>query len=314
MKLRDLIATYISFKRSLGMRFVTDAAVLRAFCRAMGDIDIADVKREAALAFLAGSGPMSAKWMRKFKTLRSFYRYALGRGFAATCPLPTTVPECPPPLPPYIYSADELRRLLAATETLRTPKFAFRAYTFRTLLLLLYSSGLRIGEALSLTLPDVDLANRVLTIRDTKFFKTRLVPTGPQLTRALADYALQRQRLPLPAGEASVFFATRAGGRLKYSEAGRLFRRIRRLAGIQRQGGARAQPRLHDLRHTAAVHRVVEWYRAGADVQRLLPQLATYLGHVDISSTQRYLSMSAELLHEASLRFERYAQPEIRHE
>lgn len=314
MSLSDLVDTYISFKRSLGMRFVTDTAVLRAFCRAMGEIDIAHVKREAVLAFLAGSGPISAKWMRKFKTLRSFYRYALGRGFAAACPLPTTVPKLPPPVPSYIYSADELRRLLAATDTLQTSKFELRACAFRTLLLLLYSTGLRIGEALSLTLHDVNLANRLLTIRETKFFKTRLVPTGPQLTEALAGYAHRRRRLPQPAGEASAFFATRDGTRLRYSEAGRLFRRVRRLAGIQPQGGARSQPRLHDLRHTGALHRVIRWYRTGADVQRLLPKLATYLGHVDISSTQRYLSMSAELLHEASLRFEHYAQPELRHE
>ena len=87
----------------------------------------------------------------------------------------------------------------------------------------------------------------------------------------------------------------------------RTFRRLRSAAGIQRPGGARRQPRLHDLRHTAAVHRVIQWYRRGADLQRLLPHLATYLGHVDLSSTQRYLTLTPELLHEASLRFERYA-------
>ena len=99
-----------------------------------------------------------------------------------------------------------------------------------------------------------------------------------------------------------------------YDDANRLFGRVRRQAGIHRDPGARYQPRLHDLRHTAAVHRLVAWYQAGADVQALLPHLATYLGHVDIASTQRYLSMTPALLHEASQRFAQYAQPEARHD
>lgn len=127
-------------------------------------------------------------------------------------------------------------------------------------------------------------------------------------------YVTQRRQLPLPAGEASAVFATRTGQALCYDVVNLLFRRVRRRAGIRREAGARYQPRLHDLRHTAAVHRLIAWYRAGADVQRLLPHLATYLGHVDIASTQRYLTMTPELLREASHRFDQYAQPEASHE
>jgi integrase/recombinase XerD len=174
-------------------------------------------------------------------------------------------------------------------------------------------TGMRIGEALSLTLQDVDLQNRVLTVRDTKFFKTRLVPIGPRLTTVLSDYLSHRCRLPLRAGDGSAFLATRTGIRMDYKRVNKLFCRLRRCAGIQRESSARYQPRIHDIRHSAAVHRVIAWYRAGADVQRLLPQLATYLGHVDIAGTQRYLTMTAELLDEASLRFECYAQPGVRH-
>jgi len=314
MRLHDLVDTYVDFKRSLGMRFCSDAGVLRAFCRAVGEIDVADVKPEVVLAFIAGTGPVTAQWRQKFRVLGSFYSYALGRGFATTSPLPTTVPKLPPPLTPYIYCTDELKRLLAATDTLQTPKSPLQALTLRTLLLLLYGTGMRIGEALSLALYDFDLTNRVLTVRDTKFFKSRLVPIGPQLTRLLAAYARQRRQLPMPAGEASAFFATRTGNWLQYGNVGRLFRRARMVAGIRRESGARYQPRIHDMRHTAALHRLIAWYRAGADVQRLLPQLATYLGHVDVGSTQRYLSMTPELLHEASQRFEQYAQPETYHE
>jgi site-specific recombinase XerD len=172
---------------------------------------------------------------------------------------------------------------------------------------------MRIGEALSLTLQDVDLAQALVTIRHAKFFKTRLVPTGPKLTQELAAYTRHRRHLPMPAGEASALLVTRTGSPLGYDSVNRLFGRLRQLAGVSRERGARYQPRIHDVRHTAAVHRLIAWYRAGLDVQLRLPQLATYLGHGDLSATQRYLTMTPELLHEASLRFERYAQREASH-
>lgn len=313
MKLHALVEAYIDYKHSLGMRFRSQAAVLRAFKRAMGDIALAEVKPEAVLAFIAGTGPITARWIENHRVLAGFYRYAVGRGFATLSPLPTDIPRPPTPLTPYIYTVEELKRLLAATERLQTPLSPLLASTMRTLLLLLYGTGMRIGEALSLTLADVDLDNRVLRVRDAKFFKTRLVPIGARLTRVLSDYRSERCQLPLLAGEASAFLATRTGLHLDYKRVSKLFGRIRQAAEIRREATARYQPRLHDLRHSAAVHRVIAWYRAGADVQRLLPQLATYLGHVDVASTQRYLTMTADLLNEASLRFERYAQPEVRH-
>jgi integrase/recombinase XerD len=314
MKLAECLQTYVAFKRSLGMRFRSDAEALRTFGRAMGDLDIADVTPDTVRTFLDGRGPVTAFWRQKWTILRSFYRFALSRGFAVTSPMPVTPPRFPPPLTPYIYSVEELTRLLAATDTLTEPRCPLRALTFRTLLLLLYGTGMRIGEALALTVHDVDVSQSLVTIHDTKFFKTRLVPTGPRLTAALAGYAARRRQLPMPAGAASAFFATRRGHLVCYDDANRLFGRVRRHAGIRREPGARYQPRLHDLRHTAAVHRLIAWYQAGADVQGLLPHLATYLGHADVAATQRYLTITPALLHEASRRFERYARPEAGHE
>jgi len=313
MKLHALVEAYIDYKQSLGMRFRSQAAVLRAFKRAMGDIALTEVKPESVLAFIAGTGPITARWRENHRVLGGFYRYAIGRGFTTISPLPTDIPRPPTPLTPYIYTVEELKRLLAATDLLQTPLSPLLASTMRTLLLLLYGTGMRVGEALSLTLADVDLENRVLRVRDAKFFKTRLVPIGPRLTTVLSDYRSERGRLPLLAGQASAFLATRTGLHLDYKRVSKLFGRLRQAAEIRREATAPYQPRIHDLRHSAAVHRVIAWYRAGADVQRLLPQLATYLGHVDVASTQGYLTMTAELLNEASLRFERYAQPEVRH-
>lgn len=182
MTLADLVHTYVAFKRALGMRFVSEAKLLRAYCRALGEIEAAAVPPAAVRAFLAGTGPVTAYWHLKYRILGSFYRYAIGRGFVASSPLPATVPICPPGLSPYIYSTAELQRLLAATPALRTPKSPVRDLVFRTLLLLLYGTGMRIGEALGLTVADVDLDQALVTIHPTKFFKTRVVPTGPKLT------------------------------------------------------------------------------------------------------------------------------------
>jgi site-specific recombinase XerD len=185
------------------------------------------------------------------------------------------------------------------------------AQTMRSLLLLLYGTGMRIGEALSITLRDVDLKDRMITVRDAKFFKTRVIPIGPRLAIVLSDYLSCRCHLPMPDGDNSAFLATRTGLHLDYKRVNKLFCRLRRAAQIQRESTARYQPRIHDIRHASAVHRVIAWYRVGAEVQRMLPQLATYLGHVDLRSTQHYLSMTQELLREASLRLDRYAQSEV---
>ena len=312
MKLREVVEAYIAFKRALGVRLVSEAGALRAFCQSVGNTDVQDVKPAAVLTFIAGAGPVTRTWKQKASVLRSFYRYAVGRGHVTSTPLPTTLPKFPPMRVPHIYSVDELKRLLEATEMLETPRASLRALAYHTLLLLLYGTAMRLNESLALTLNDVDSAQQLITVRHAKFFKTRWVPTGPKLTSVLADYARQRVRtLPMPSGQDSAFFGTaRSGTRWHCAVAEELFRRLRKRAGVCREGDARNQPRLHDIRHTAIQHRLIAWYRSGKDVQRLLPQLATYVGHVDLSSIQYYIAMTPELLHEANLRFERYAQPE----
>ena len=314
MTLTQLVESYITHKRSVGMRFDTEVSVLRSLCRAVGDVHLVEIRCEQISAFLDGNGPVTAYWHQKHSVLNGFFRYARERDYIAASLLPAITPKRPPALTPHIYSVAELRALIAATERLRAPNSPLQAVTFRTLLLLLYGTAMRISEALALTLDSVDLDKCLITVRDTKFHKTRWVPVGPKLTRELAIYVERRRQAPLPVGQTSAFFATRTGHRLMHENVGRLFRRIRRYAGVHRETQARYQPRLHDIRHTAIVHRVVAWYRAGLDVQRLLLPLSTYVGHVDITSTQRYLSMTPELLNEASQRFERYALSEVHHE
>lgn len=310
----ELVTSYITLKRAAGMRFHSEVGVLKAFCRDMGDVEIAEVDPQRVQAFLAGQGPVTTYWHQKYRILSGFYHFALNRGYLEVSPLPTIVPKCPPPMTPYIYSVAELRRLLDATECLQTPMSPLQAETFHTLLLLLYGTAMRVSEALALSLADVNLGESLITVRETKFFKTRWVPIGPKLTLALTAYAERRRRLPVPDGEASALLVTRTGHRLRYDQVNRLFGRVRQKANVQREAQARYQPRIHDIRHTAIVHRVVAWYQAGLDVGRWLLPLSTYVGHGEIKSTQRYLSMTPELLSAASQRFACYAELEDDHE
>ena len=187
MRLSALAGQYVAYKQSMGMRFHTEARTLQSFCRAMGDIAIAEVAADRVQAYIAGAGPVTRFWHRKHEVLRGFYRFAMARGYAASSPLPKMVPQ-PPHFVPHIFSREELQRLLDATACCANPRSKLQPYTCRLLILLLYAAGLRISEALSLRLIDVDLTASVLTIRESKFYKTRLVPMGPDLTGAVGEY------------------------------------------------------------------------------------------------------------------------------
>ncbi len=303
----ELIKAYLAARRAHGVKLTTGERTLYQFARETGDRPLAEVTPEEVATFLLGRS-LSATWTTKHGLLAGLYRFAIARGHVAVSVLPEQRPKLPPPLTPYVYSPDELQRLLDATAVLESPLSPLQALTYRTLLLLLYGAGLRVSEAIGLTLGDVDHRDRVLTIRETKFYKSRQVPIGQRLAAALTTYIERRGALPTPLGDRSALLSTRFGQRLIYQRVVMFFQRVRSGAGIVCPHGEPRPPRLHDLRHTAAVHRVLAWYRDGKDVQQLLPRLATYLGHASIASTQQYLQMTPELLHEASLRFADYAQ------
>ena len=308
MTLRETIDQYIAWRQARGAHFRSGASILRLYCRSVGaEVDCDAVRTEQASAFLAGNGSLTRYRANKRTVVAGFYRYAISRGHATHAPLPADEPKEPRSAPAYIYSRDELRRLLGAVDGCRTRAVQLDGPTFRALLLLLYGAGLRHGEARRLTQADVDLPAALLTVRDTKFYKSRLVPLGVQLAQTLAGYAARRASYPAVQGSDPTFLANCDGTPLAARTISKAFAALRQAAGVQSPDGAR-QPRLHDLRHSFAVHRLTSWYRQGADVQRLLPLLSTYLGHANVAGTQVYLSMTPELLREASLRFELYAQ------
>jgi len=317
MRLFQAVEQYILHKRSLGMRYKGEASQLRAFVKAIGDRDMQLVKPAPVIRFLEGSrnGPITSFWFCKYHSLSGFYRYALAREYCLSSPLPLRVPQRPERFEPYIYTNRDVEQLLVAADSMRQRYHTGRGtepHTIRTMLLLLYGTGLRISEALGLLLSDYDAASRVLTIRETKFFKSRFVPVGPDLGMILQRY-IDRQWSSRLQAEATPFLADRKGQPLTRNTAELAFKAVRQQAGVCRPKEARYQPRLHDFRHTFAVVRLVTWYREGRNVQRLLPHLTTYLGHGEVNATQRYLTMTTELLEQASLCFERYARPEVPH-
>jgi integrase len=203
---------------------------------------------------------------------------------------------------PYLYSHDEVRRLLE--RALQLPDASgLRPWTYHALLGLLSVTGLRVGEALRLKLDDVDLDAGVLTVRGTKFGKSRLVPIHASTREVLASYQTRRASL-LCGRDASHFFVTRTGNRLDGADVRRTFYRLSRQTGLRGQDDSHG-PRLHDFRHRFAVETLMGWYRSGEDAERRLPVLSTYLGHVHVSDTYWYLSAHPQLMALAMARVER---------
>jgi integrase/recombinase XerD len=314
MNTHDFVTLYVTFRRTLGEKCQTNGAILAAFSRSVGpQTPVAQIHAEMVSAFLSGTGPITSAWHVRYHALKGFFQFAVSRGHLSKALLPTILPKRPPHFIPYIYSRDELRQLLDAIPFYRRYRTRIEPQTFRVILLLLYGTGLRAREALSLSLANVDLPNAILTVRDTKFFKSRLVPIGRHLTRVLTEYARWQAVSHPSADDDQRFFRGKGGAVIHLDTLEDAFQRLRKHAQVRRSDGARYQPRLHDLRHTFAVHRLTEWYRQGADVQRLVYNLSVYLGHAHLSATQVYLTMTTELLQQANARFEQYACREDDH-
>ena len=173
MNLSSAVSSYISVKRAQGHGFKAEGIILKSFGKAVGDIPLARVQPEEVLAFLNGDGPVTEWWAKKYGVLSRFYRFALARGWTSRSPLPRGIPKpTAPAFVPYIYSHAELKRLLDAAPFVCSGRRAVDAHILKALLLLLYGAGLRLGEALALSLRDVDLQHACLDIRQTKFLST----------------------------------------------------------------------------------------------------------------------------------------------
>ncbi len=205
---------------------------------------------------------------------------------------------------PYIYSQQEVCLILDAARKIG-PDGSLRPFLISTVIGLLYSTGLRIGEAMKLTLSDVDIQGELLTIRETKFMKSRYVPLSPTTTRHLSEFLHQREVAGFSVIPMAPVFISPVGRGYGQGRISEIFLEIIRSIGLRGPKGERG-PRIHDFRHTFAVNRLAQWYRQGENINAKLPLLATYLGHTSLTGTEIYLHATAELLEKTSMRFKNH--------
>lgn len=312
MKLEQLISQYIGYRKSLGEKFKTNETYLKAFCKAIGPSrHIKAITKEMVNNFLYDSSTIiTSGWFIKHSALLGFYKYALARNYVTRIPLPDILPKRPPPFVPYIYSNEELKCLFDTALTYQVNRSHIAPYMVRTVLILTYALGLRIHESLSITLNDIEMDNLVITIQQSKFYKSRLVPFNEQIEEAIKKYLRWRIKQRQPQSPDTYLFMGKNNRPLNLWTIEGIFKRIREKAGIVRNDKASYQPRLHDLRHTFAVNRLVSWYQENKNVQQLLPVLSVYLGHKYLAHTSVYLPMMDNLLGEANMRFEKYVKAE----
>jgi len=204
---------------------------------------------------------------------------------------------------PYLFNEHEVFRLLETALSLPSPQSPLRPKTLHMMLVLAYCAGLRIGEIVRLNLGDFDIDDRTVEIRGTKFFKSRRLPLSDSVVAALQSYLRARKEAGASmAPDAALFWHQQAGGRYSRDRAGKLLVRVLRRAKLKPAPG-RTGPRVHDLRHAFVANRMLTWYREGINPQSRLPYVATYLGHKDIHSTLVYLTVTQDLLQQASERF-----------
>jgi len=304
--LRQAVRDYLGLRRSLGFKLHEAGKLLLAFVQFMEVHHSSYITTRLALAWAQQPSTVQpAEWARRLSVVRTFARYRSATDPRTQIPPPALLPFQSKRARPYLYSDEEIRRLLCAALQMphRYRCGKLRPWTFYCLFGLLSVSGLRLGEACNLELQDVDLKAGVLTIRGAKLGKTRLVPLHASTCAVLADYLARRRRHWAGRTPSSYVFLSSWGNRLDYGEIHRVFYALSRQIGL-RGPSDRHGPRLHDLRHRFATNTLVQWYRSGQDPERRLPLLSAYLGHVHVADTQWYLEGSPELMREAMQRLQ----------
>lgn len=300
--LRQALEDYISIRRSLGFDLQRPAGALRNFVSFLQTEGASYITAELALRWAKQSAnAQPATWACRLGIVRRFATWHRAADPRTEVPSGELLPHRYQRKPPYIYNDAEIERIVCATEQLPSSR-GLRAITYSTCFQLLAVTGMRVSEALALDDKDVDLEQGLLTIRRTKFGKSRLLPVHASTTDALRSYIEHRDGI-LPKSATQGFFVSERGTRITGSSARYTFAKVSQKIGLRAGApGHGCGPRLHDMRHRFAAQALVGWYRAGLDVERELPKLATYLGHVHINETYWYIEAVPELLQLATER------------
>lgn len=312
MRIGKAVHEYVNYRRNAGDKFDSIVRIFNVFSKYFGeDSLICDISNQDCINFLykkaSNDNGVTTYWFNLYAALDGLFKWALIREFVKANPLPLDKPNRPPAFVPYIYNREELKRLFENTMTHRSNYIKIYPEAIRGIIMLTYFLGLRPGETLKIEMSDVHLDDEnYILIKDTKFFKSRLVPFNNQVATFLGNFIIWRRDQKCPSNPESKLFLDRFSNPYSLSAMQKIFTIIREKSGIYRFDGARYQPRLEDLRHTFATERVVSWYKDKKNVQNLLPVLSTYLGHCSINSTAVYISFTDKLLRGASNRFESY--------
>jgi integrase/recombinase XerD len=304
--LRQAVHEYLRMRRNLGFQLREAGKALLDFVTFMEHNRATYITEALALAWAQQpTNVQPAHWARRLSFVRGFAHYRSASDPRTLIPPAGLLPFQPKRARPYLYSDEEVERLLRAARDMphRYERGALLPWVYYCLFGLLSVSGLRLGEARNLKVQDVDLDNEVLTVRGAKFGKTRLVPLHASTCEVLADYLARRRRHWAGRLVSPYLFVSSWGNRLDGGSVHRAFYVLSRQIGL-RGASDNHGPRLHDLRHRFATNTLVNWYRAGQDPERRLPLLSAYLGHVHVADTQWYLEASPELMGEAMRRLE----------
>jgi len=296
------IQHFINLRRLSGTDYKSQAQLLGYFDRFLLDQHLSEprITREITERYLISLSPLAPRSRsNRFCVVRQLCEYLTRSDPLGYVPEPLRVVHSHGAHQPYIYSSSEIQALLGEASQL-PPAHSLRPHTYQTLLGVLYSTGIRIGEALALNLEHFHIPEQRLHIAEGKFRKARWVPLSPSTCQALEHYVRKRVQIN-PRSPDSPLLLNQRSRRLHHPTVNQAFRYLLRQCGIRHS--KHTGPRIHDLRHSFAVHRLLAWYRDGGDVNARLPWLATYMGHVDIHSTQVYLQPTAELIEQVDRRF-----------
>jgi integrase/recombinase XerD len=298
--LQSAVSEYLTMRRALGFKLYDVGLCLQQFVRFAEAEGAEFITTDLALRWAMQSAQASAAHRaRRLGMVRQFAQYCSALDSRTEVPPPGLLPHRHTRKPPYLYSDEEIVRLIQAAEQLPSPK-GLRAATYATLFGLLVVTGMRISEPIALDRADVDLNDGSLSIRGSKFGKSRWLLLHPTTQQALRHYAALRDRL-YPTPQTPSFFLSEQGTRLTAWIVRGTFVKLSRQIGL-RGAEDRAGPRIHDFRHGFAIRTVLNWYREGVDVAQRLPELAAYLGHAHVNDSFWYLSATPELLQLASQR------------
>ncbi len=302
--LSEALKSYLDTRRALGFELRTPARYLRTFVAFLDERGASYITTDMAVSW--AKQPLDGKpasWARRLGIVRQFAAWRRTVDPRTEVPPTELLPHRYRRKPPYIYSDAEIVRLVEAASQLPSSK-GLRGETYSTIFGLLAATGMRVSEAVGLERRDVDLEAAILSIRRTKFGKSRLVPLHDSVREALREYAQVRDHL-LPTTTTPAFFISERASPITHWGTRYNFAKVSRQIGLRAPAGGYRHghgPRLHDLRHRFAVQTLVEWYRAGCDVERELPKLSTYLGHVHVTDTYWYIEAVPELLRLATER------------